>query len=186
MCRREGCIYLTAAFGGSERGNRPCNYLNMTGKSRYKKICEELKKDTRTGWKDKRVMRRLEGKNCPFYTTEQKPKPEKQEIKRGPKKTFDRSAAMELYQRGMVDREIGEALGVSQQAVCIWRNSNNLAPNIRPDLRAGGPRQKYDRTRMAELYLEGKTDYQIADELDCSPETVRKWRNAQSLPGNKI
>lgn len=44
------------------------------------------------------------------------------------------------------------------------------------------PRLDYDR--MLTLYDQGKSDQEIADEMNCAKETVRGWRARRELPPN--
>lgn len=43
---------------------------------------------------------------------------------------IDQRVARELYEKGLSDPKIGEALGVSKSVISGWRKRNSLPPNI--------------------------------------------------------
>ena len=44
---------------------------------------------------------------------------------------------------------------------------------------------KYDKTKFAELYEQGKSDKEIADEVGCKAATVWTWRRRRGLAANR-
>lgn len=85
---------------------------------------------------------------------------------------IDHDKALELYNAGMVDREIGKTLKFSTKSICDWRNRNNLPSNS----------TKYiDYDKVKEQYDLGKSDGEIAKELGCSPLSIFLWRKKNNL-----
>lgn len=46
-------------------------------------------------------------------------------------------------------------------------------------------RKMYDHTQMMDLYNQGLTDREIADEMGCAPKTVATWRFRSGLISNR-
>ena len=88
---------------------------------------------------------------------------------------LDCEKAMYLYNAGMSDGQMAEALGVSRQAVGDWRAKNRLA---RPT-----PRKVRHEEYMS-LYDRGFVDRIIADKVGVCCTTVRNWRRKHGLPAN--
>lgn len=99
-----------------------------------------------------------------------------------PEKLADwKTEATRLYLAGATDREIAEILGIKHSTVQAWRYSQLKRP-ANPDVRGSGV--KFDWERARELYRRGMSDLQIANELGCSIQSVRRWRTKQELLPN--
>ena len=91
---------------------------------------------------------------------------------------FDMERAMELYEKGLVDREIGEQIGVSGSTITRWRREKDLLAN-------GAPiRNPSWRAEVARLYGKGYNDEGIAEQVGVSVQTIHKWRRWEGLPAN--
>ena len=53
--------------------------------------------------------------------------------------SFDEEKALELYNQGLTDREIGEKLFVSSSSICGWRHRRGLPANYSPMYRGKRP-----------------------------------------------
>lgn len=141
MCQRD-CKYR-AEKDGLRDGC--CDYMLRTGKSRLRQIAEREGVDSRKLVKDKKLSKKLEGKNCLFFVPREgavfrarpgvrDPAPyhyeEKNLSKMSPMPVkMDRQKARELYEQGKIDREIAAATGVSPRTVTAWRRRHGLPPN---------------------------------------------------------
>lgn len=89
----------------------------------------------------------------------------------------ERDATMRaLYEQGMNDAQIGEAIGRSRDTVRHWRNRRGL-PAI--DVTAVALGEERD-DRLA-LWQQGLTDREIADRIGRHPDVVRRWRSRHGL-----
>ncbi|MEH3122014.1 MAG: hypothetical protein PGN16_08550 [Sphingomonas phyllosphaerae] len=87
----------------------------------------------------------------------------------------------ELYDRGLSDAVIGEAQGVSANAVRRWRIRNNLPSNCnRPVRRSGNLSTAENAARML-LYQMRYSDRRIAREQKVVWTSIQKWRNRRGL-----
>lgn len=173
-----------------------CDYMSMTGHSRVKGVYQMLGVKQLT--KEAREMLRPE--NCPFFeagkrgriaaiemlsrrTPEEKPAPApmpKAKGKRTRKKVgrkIDTNLAMRLYKSGMLDREIAVKLGVSANAVNLWRKYEGLPSNA-------PPRKTPDGEKIRALHAQGLNDREIAAQLNMRAVAVCKWRHRHGLPSN--
>ena len=75
---------------------------------------------------------------------------------------------MALYRRGLSDRQIAEAVGVTPGAICAWRRGRGLPPNRR---RRSVTREEIER--MVEMFRGGASYYRIAKEMGRGPALVR-------------
>lgn len=57
-----------------------------------------------------------------------KQNPIRRKTGRPPEVVFDEDVARQLYEQGLVDREIAQRLDVTKNAIWKWRNRNNLIP----------------------------------------------------------
>ena len=74
-----------------------------------------------------------------------------------------------LYDQGMNDREIAEALDLSQTTIAWWRKKNNRSSNFKS-------RSIIDIDKLIELDNLGVSVPEIAKQLGASIKTVYKWR----------
>lgn len=126
-----------------------------------------------------------EPKPAPKPKPEPKPEPPKPEPK--PPKQSRRTGLqdfperMALYQQGMNDAQIAEAVGATRNAIANWRAKRNLprVQNGRLRMDAGS-----EEKRM-ELYRQGLNDCQISRELGVTDTSIRLWRKARGLPSNR-
>lgn len=111
-----------------------------------------------------------------------KPKPVAKPTKQ-PRRTGlqDFPERMALYQQGMSDAQIAEAVGATRKAIANWRAKRNLprVQNGRLRVDAGS-----EEKRM-ELYRQGLNDCQISRELGVTDTSIRLWRKARGLPSNR-
>lgn len=85
---------------------------------------------------------------------------------------------MALYEQGLSDREIGQALHLAGPTVHSWRVKNNL-PNHRTT-----QLDRLHNTYM-QLYIEGKSDGEIAAITGTGKTTVLSWRRREALPSKR-
>lgn len=84
---------------------------------------------------------------------------------------------MQLYREGHNDREISEALGLTNPShICDWRKSQGLPPNYA---------RRFDEERAMAAYLAGMTNAEIALPMGVKAITVRQWRVRNGLLMNK-
>jgi transposase len=84
----------------------------------------------------------------------------------------------ELYEEGMIDREIAEELGVSYAAISQWRRKIKLKAHGKTSL------SKKENKKRMKLYKEGKNDREIAKVVGVNNEAIYKWRRDRDLPSN--
>lgn len=85
---------------------------------------------------------------------------------------------MPLYEKGLTDREIANALGIkSKSNVCTWRKSKGLPPNVSygHSLTPAGDQRRRD------VYAATNTDSQAAAIIGISAKAFCDWRNARGL-----
>lgn len=151
-CRHPDCIYRNRGYYAQATGQ--CDYLRIAGKSRIKGLPDRLQLPcncpryvpdstspveliTRTMWEealalyragatDKEIAEAI-GKSregvCAWRHRNNLPCNPDQ---RGNGKRYDWTVARKLYDAGMCDREIAEALGCNQTSVMNWRNREGL------------------------------------------------------------
>ena len=86
---------------------------------------------------------------------------------------------MELYRKGLNDREIADQVHVTPEAITFWRKNHGLPVHtlhrkITPDTEA----------EMLRMYQSGMSDVQIARALGLSKFTVLFWRRRRGLTAN--
>lgn len=97
-------------------------------------------------------------------------------IRRGPQhRAWNRKEARRLYEAGLSDARIADAVGVSQPTICKWRRESGLPANFRRPF-------SEDDIRM--LYGEGLTDREIGRRLGVSETVAAHWRKSNELPPN--
>lgn len=84
-------------------------------------------------------------------------------------RTWDTKRALELYNKGLSDDRIGEAVGVSSHAIAAWRNSCGLPIHARV---------RWSRKQAQELIDEGYTNKEIAEALGTTVTAITCWRVA--------
>lgn len=80
----------------------------------------------------------------------------------------DHEERLELYNRGLTDSQIGEALFLSQSAVGSWRKRNGLKPNY--DMKT------YDHAKIADMIQSGMSVSEVCKAVGCSSTLVRDIR----------
>lgn len=85
----------------------------------------------------------------------------------------------EMYDKGLPDREAGEALGVTHHAVYLWRRKHNLPAN-RTDKSPG----KVTEQEYQACYDRGLTDIESAKEMHVSASAVAYFRKKRHLPSH--
>ena len=84
---------------------------------------------------------------------------------------------LQLYTEGLNDRQIGERLYLTPQAVYMWRIKNGLPANCKTG-------RRFDYTRRFRLYEEGCHDPEIAEVEGKTPQAICYWRKNYNLPPN--
>lgn len=90
--------------------------------------------------------------------------------------TVDPKKARELYDQGMTDGQIAQALGIGKGSVWYWRKMNGLKPVVQ---------ERPEPPRFGELYNRGMTDQQIAETTGQSQRAVQRWRYKNHLRANR-
>lgn len=90
--------------------------------------------------------------------------------------TVDPVRGRELYEQGMSDRQIAEALGIGPGSVWYWRKMNGLPPVAQ---------ERPEPPRFGELYNKGMTDREIAETTGQSKRKVQTWRYKNHLKANQ-
>lgn len=95
--------------------------------------------------------------------------------------------AMELYNQGLSDREVGEHFGVSARAVQQWRNDRDLPSKWQRPKKSEipPPNKLIDDDEAYALYQKGYYDHEIAEHFGAKTASVSSWRNKKGLPANK-
>jgi hypothetical protein len=89
-----------------------------------------------------------------------------------------------LYAQGLIDREIGDAVGVTNWAICDWRRRRNLPPNDSLTIRfsyANAAKKALKQERIR-LILRGWTDQAIAYHQDRDRKSIYNFRKREGLP----
>lgn len=186
MCKRN-CIHRV--MSGSLAG---CCSYHLGGQTRAGILTRRFGKPVT----DPEVRMRLMGPFCEFYeysgegkdtkTKEPSMKAlEKEKRKEKPQwqpgDSFQPAPEEQLrrmYEAGLNDRQIGEALGIDKHSVWLWRKARHL-PNNYTD-----HRNTLDHAEALRLYKSGMIDRQIAAELNVSAQQVYQWRTRNALPTN--
>lgn len=193
--RCKKCRYRGADSVDNRQYGNGCDYMSMTHKSRLAQVYKQL-----GVWRlTPEVQSLLKPENCPFFEKGSRgrslaldmltrrppesaalfptqPDPEKPPKKRSRRK-LDVELARQLHRSGMLDREIGAALGVTANAINCWRRREGLPSNAPPVKRLPG-----DRIRA--LHAQGLNDREIGAALGIKPVAVCKWRHSHGLPSN--
>ena len=116
-CPGKACRYAVGSSSGVS-----CDYYSQTGKTKEEQLTPEE-------W-----AAMCAGGPCRFYDpapgTESLTPAEKPRIRRHRWTAEDDRTAMQLYEAGMSDGEIGKAVGVSAPVVLRWRRRNGLPSKI--------------------------------------------------------
>ncbi|MFW5794906.1 MAG: terminase gpP N-terminus-related DNA-binding protein [Bacillota bacterium] len=86
---------------------------------------------------------------------------------------------LELYKKGLSDREIAEKVGLSKAGIASWRYRNKLPANKKYKL------SEKEKKKRFKLYNEGLTDKELSKKLDLTVKGVINWRNKNNLEPNK-
>ena len=81
---------------------------------------------------------------------------------------------LELYNKGMSDREMAKLLYLDVSTVVYWRKIKNLSPN------KSKMRREIDR-----LIKNGMAVKDIADSVGCHTNTVYKYKKMMSMYGHE-
>lgn len=119
-CPGKACRYAAGSSSGVS-----CDYYSQTGKTKQEQLTPEE-------W-----AAMCAGGPCRFYDpvpgAETPPPTEKRLIRRHNRHRWteeDTRTAMQLYDAGMADGEIGKAVGVSASVVLKWRQKNGLPSKL--------------------------------------------------------
>jgi len=80
---------------------------------------------------------------------------------------------MELYVKGLTDKQIAAAVGVKSDTITKWRDKNHL------------PRRKLKIENRMNMYLSGLSDTEIATKEGTNIQQVSSWRYLHKLPCNR-
>lgn len=97
---------------------------------------------------------------------------------------IDNERARALYDQGMSDRQIANALGVTRRGVLDWRHRNRLLCHEQHDMRIR--KSMINEIRAEMLYKKGMSDQRIADEIGATKSAVRSWRRRTNRPGHGV
>ena len=89
--------------------------------------------------------------------------------------TVDPVKGRELYDRGLNDREIAAATGISEKTAAKFRLDNGLPPHPRERSR------KFDTVKARKLREQGLTDREIAEQLGVSKAAIWHWRRTAGI-----
>lgn len=89
---------------------------------------------------------------------------------------------MELYNAGMSDREIAEVVGCTPDNIATWRGKKGMPPNPGNDKGRHVPPEQ-EALRM-ELYKQGLSDSQAAEQCGLTTMGFARWRQRHKLPAN--
>ena len=84
---------------------------------------------------------------------------------------------LELYEQGLIDREIADRAGLTIGSIWQWRQKNNLPPN--------GVISEEDKKKIKKLRKEGKNDKEIGEIIGWSTTAVGKVRAKLGIPSAK-
>ena len=185
MCKRN-CIHRV--MSGSLAG---CCSYHMGGQTRAGILTRRFGKPVT----DPEVRMRLMGPFCEFYEYSGEGKdtktkePPREMIPEAPKKKKQWEPGSEfqpapeeklrrMYDAGLNDREIGEALGIEKHNVWLWRKARHLPNNYTEH------RNTLDHAEALRLYREGLNDREIAEALNVSTQQTYQWRTQNALPTN--
>ena len=92
---------------------------------------------------------------------------------------LDTVKAKKLYDKGLNDVMIAEALGVTKTCVGNWRRGEGLPP-----YRQYKTKSVDEKKRMG-LYNKGLSDGKIAELVGVKKNAILRWRRVRNLPPNK-
>ncbi len=186
-CERTDCRYYNPR---TETG--ACNYMMITGKSKIVQLSIEERKhgkchlydptDTSPA-PDGAPPPRGEGfraKDHKYAPEPGKPARAKQTPNALPTRPVERERSRrmrELYEQGLNDCEIAEAMGITSASVWYWRSHRGLVSHR-------VLQSKDLAERMRELYERGLNDVEIACGAGCMRKTVMTWRAKNGLKNN--
>ena len=128
-CGGKKCIYRTGAGepGVSGKCDMTCNYALITGKTKLGQIYEQY---GITNY-DQRAAKILGRIKCPFYSPGDRIRQSRTELLLHGSKPgkYDWARGRALYEKGMSDRKIAQALGAHPESVRKWRGREGLPPN---------------------------------------------------------
>lgn len=171
-----GCDYSTAM--------RRANRMHQT---RLGQLCRKYRKAS----SDPMIRKLMEPWHCPFYEwngsgkkTESKPLGEPVQERKAPVRDYvppvSEEALQEAYDRGLSDLKIAQELKLSAHQVAMWRRDRGLESNFVIQKK----KRCIDPERAMRLYMEGRTDAGIAEDMGVNQTAVFAWRVKNGLPAN--
>lgn len=92
---------------------------------------------------------------------------------------------MALYQQGLGDRQIQDAMGISQHIICNWRKANKLKGN-KPHILSRTETRPWLTAEVLQGYVDkGMTIRQISEATGWSQRTVSRRLVQVGMKGNK-
>ncbi|MCD6468538.1 MAG: hypothetical protein J7L32_04415, partial [Thermoplasmata archaeon] len=89
---------------------------------------------------------------------------------------------LELYKKGLNDKQIASVIGISEEGIWQWRKKRGLVANIPQDNKKVSPEE--NKYRMM-LYRQGLSDKEIAEKCSVSRSSIKGWRKYRGLKPNK-
>ena len=86
---------------------------------------------------------------------------------------------LELYNQGLIDREIAARVFVTPEAITAWRRVHRLPPHSQYRVIT----REMDH-EMRRLHRDGLNDVEIGRKMGLVKNTVFSWRRRKGLPSN--
>ena len=153
-----------------------CGYMEDTGRSRIAQMTEAQRRSRECHFFEAGPPKKVIHKPIVVSPNRLARLTEGRMFRSRPRLDYDRM--LTLYDRGMSDGQIAEAVGCAKDTVRIWRNRRELPPNVNK------PRKRVDTEKVRALYIAGFSDRRIADMVGCSSNAVLDWRHREKLPPN--
>ena len=170
-CERTDCRYYNPR---TELG--ACNYMMITGKSKIAQLSAEERKRGDCHLYDPAPVAEAPPETVRAKDHKYGYEAAKAAVK--PRAESERSRRMrELYEQGLNDCEIAEAMGITSASVWWWRSHRGLVSH-----RVLQSKDLAERIRA--LYDRGLNDVEIACSAGCMRKTVMTWRAKNGLPNN--
>ena len=98
---------------------------------------------------------------------------------------IDKKQVMSLYHSGMNMRQVGEALGVSNSAICKFMIKHNINADSSGAHALGKKRVKLDKEHVASMYESGMSQSKIGKALGVSNAWISKLMKRYDIKARK-